>query len=145
MICSDCAVLINSSSTRPQERWRDIAQSWQTAKQISKIIISRFQQPPCLFPAPYPRLSPLLYPLSVFIDIVLILYKYRYSIWTVVLIYFQHSLNSMGKLVHRKWIEKKHLCCVSAQDWPIDFHITGMSTQTWPAHLLFTVSSCVRR
>lgn len=63
------ALLIHLSSTRPQERWRDIAQCWQTARQISKIIISRFQQPPCLFPAPYPHLSLLLYPLSVFIDI----------------------------------------------------------------------------
>lgn len=62
--------------------------------------------------------------------------KYRYSIWTDVLIYFERSLNSMGKSVHRKWLEKQHLCCVSAQDWPIDFYITGLSTQTSFVHCL---------
>lgn len=88
------ALLIHPSSTRPQERWRDIAQCWQTARQISKIIISRFQQPPCLFPAPYPHLSHLLHPLSV--------YRHRSDVYKYVQCMdgcadlYKRSLNSMG-------------------------------------------------
>lgn len=129
MICSDCAVLIHPCSSRPQERWRDIAQRWQMAKQISKIIISRFQQPPCLFPAPYPHPSPLALPFVCVYWHSLDLYKYRYSIWTDVLVYFERSLHSMGKLVHRKWIEKKH------------FAVSVLKT----GPLIFTLKDCVHK
>lgn len=128
MICSDCAVLIHSSSTPGEmERHSAALADGQANIQNNNQHISATSPP---FSSPLPPPFYLALPFVCVYRHSSDLYKYRYSIWTVVLIYFQHSMNSMGKLVHRKCIEKKHLCCVSAQDWPIDFHITGLYTQT---------------
>lgn len=98
---------------------------------------------------PFP--SPLPPPLSLTLPFVCVyryrshVYKYRCSVCRDVLIYISIRWTAWKISAPKMYRKEPHVLCQCSRlaHWFLHYRC-GLFTQTWPAHLLFTTSSCVQ-